>query len=160
MVALAPVGCCRFPTLSLWVVLISHPPPLVWCCILLPLVGGATRALSWAVGLLLMVVLPSSSTSFWVVLFPRLALLAVPLSALRFLAGTAPSLPSWSRLSLSSSPWAWCRFEASALDSSFRFICFSNLVSRVWSFPCHLSFSLFLFFLKRNVFSRKSTTHS
>ena len=40
VVALAVVGCCRFFPLFLWVVLLSHPLALGWCCFLLPPLGG------------------------------------------------------------------------------------------------------------------------
>ena len=99
--------CCLPP--PPWGGVVSVPAPT--------LVGGAAF-------LLLLLLLQ------WLVLFPC-SCGAVLLSVLRLSAGTAPSLPSWSRFSLSPSPWGWYRSVASALDFSFRSVCFPILFSCV-----------------------------
>ena len=126
-----------------------------------------------------LVLFPSPSLPLWVVLtfsssfgwscFSPSSCGALLLSALRLLAGTAPTLPSWSRLSLPPSPWDCCCSGASAHDLSFRFVCFPfnvhvcGLFFRViflFVFPV-LFCILFIFLEKegggstRNVFTRK-----
>ena len=92
-----------------------------------------------------MVLFPSPPLPLWEVLLSSSCCFhpclrgAVLLSVLRLLAGTSPSLPSWSRLSVFPSPWGWCRSGASALRLSFRFVCFP-ILSCVWSSSCHLSY--------------------
>ena len=108
-----------------------------------------TRAFSWAAW----PPPPFGSAAFLLLrCFSRCSRGAVLLSVLLLSAGIAPSLPSWSRLSLSPSPCGWCRSGVSELDFSVRFFCFPILFSCVWSFSCHLSFSfscsvLFFIFL-------------
>ena len=166
-----------FPSSSFGVVLLSPPSCRWWCRFPVFLLLRTTKQhqitkneLEPSLGLLglllLLEVLPSSSSSSWewCCFCPRSSpcgrcclpppppdWCCFPL-ALLHLAGAAPSLPSWSRLSLSPSPWSWCRSGASAQEKKVWFRLFSNFISCVWSFSCHLSFSfscsvLFFIFL-------------